>query len=61
MWREKSISRRLEIKELKKRHKELSKSRDDWKAKHHSQKKRAEQYKHEIMLIKKKLNEILTD
>lgn len=61
IWKQKSISRRLEIKELKKRHKELAISRDGWKAKYHHQKKRADQFQHEINLIKKKLNQILMD
>ena len=47
-WKEKAKERRLEIKALKKRNKELGKSRDNWKNK-------AENFKVELEEEKKKL------
>ncbi len=59
-WRTKAIQRRLENKELKKRIKELKKSRDGWKAKSQKVSSINKKIKHEIDLIKKKLLRILT-
>lgn len=60
IWKEKAIARRLENKELGKRHKELVVSREKWKEKYMVQKKRADKLEHDLELIKKKLNEILS-
>jgi hypothetical protein len=59
-WKERAISRRLENKELNKRRKELVKSRDGWKEKYMVQKEKADKLEHDLELIKKKLNEILS-
>ncbi|MFN3759941.1 MAG: hypothetical protein ACK4SF_12045 [Algoriphagus aquaeductus] len=59
-WKERAISRRLENKELNKRRKELIKSRDGWKEKYMFQKEKADKLEHDLELIKKKLNEILS-
>jgi hypothetical protein len=59
-WKERAISRRLENKELNKRRKELIKSRDGWKEKYMVQKEKADKLEHDLELIKKKLNEILS-
>ena len=58
-WKQRAISRRLENKELNKRRKELTKSRDGWKEKYMVQKEKADKLEHDLELIKKKLNEIL--
>lgn len=57
-WKEKAIARRLENKELNKRRKELVLSREKWKSKFMSQKKRADFYEGEVLAIKKKLSSI---
>lgn len=59
-WKERAIARRLENKELNKRRKELTLSRENWKEKHMKQKNRADKLEHELSLIKKKLNDILS-
>ena len=59
-WREKAIQRRLENKELKKRIKELKKSRNSWKVKFQQVSNVNKKIKHEIDLIKKSLLKILT-
>lgn len=58
-WKERAIARRLENKELSKRRKELTQSRNNWKEKYTKQKDRADRLEHELELIKKKLNDIL--
>ena len=58
-WRERAISRRDEIKELKKRIKELKQSRDHWKDKFMAIKKEKAFYEHELKKIKKKMSEIV--
>lgn len=58
-WKERAIARRLENKELNKRRKELTQSRDKWKDKYMKQKNRGDKLEHELGLIKKKLNDIL--
>ncbi len=59
-WKDRAISRRLENKELNKRRKELIKSRDGWKEKYMVQKEKADKLEHDLELVKKKLNEILS-
>ena len=59
LWKEKAIARRLENKELNKRHKEVTRGRDNWKEKYMKQKSRADRLEYELGLIKKKLNVIL--
>jgi len=61
LWRQKAVERRAEIKELKKRRKELNISREKWKNKYLRQKQRADFLESELNSIKKKLNEIITD
>ena len=58
-WKERAIKRRAENKMLKKRIKELTISRDGWKAKYMSVKQIKNQYESELKSIKKKLNEIV--
>jgi len=58
-WRERAINRRDEIKALKKRIKEIKRSRDQWKDKYLSIKEEKEFYENELKKIKKKLNEIV--
>lgn len=60
IWKQRAIERRLENKELNKRRKELTTSRDNWKHKYMQQKQRTSQLEKELERIKKKLNEILT-
>ena len=61
LWKEKALQRRAENKELIKRKKELTKSRDNWKRKHIAQKARADSLEKDLIAIKKKLNEILLE
>lgn len=58
-WKERAIARRLENKELGKRRKELTRSRDKWKGKYMEQKRRGDRLEYELGLIKKKLTVIL--
>ncbi len=58
-WKERAITRRAENKMLKKRIKELTISRDNWKNKYMSVKKIKNQYEEELKSIKKKLNAIV--
>ena len=58
-WKEKTMQRVAENKQLKKRIKELSKSRDEWKRKSISHKKRADDLEQDLKKIKDKLNEII--
>ena len=52
-WREKAVSRRLELKHQKKRKAELKASRDHWKGKFMEQRKRSDQLEKELADIKK--------
>jgi hypothetical protein len=61
IWKQKAIERRLELKELSKRKKELLASRENWKSKYMAEKQRADNYEKELGAIKKKLNEIIAD
>jgi hypothetical protein len=61
IWKQKAIERRLELKELNKRRKELYLSRENWKSKYITEKLRADIFEKELSAIKKKLNEILAD
>ena len=58
-WKERAIIRRAENKALKKRIKELTESRDNWKFKYRSVKKIKDLFENELKSIKKKLNEII--
>lgn len=60
-WKPRAIERRLENKELKKRIKELTHSRDNWKTKCMHTKGQNKLYENELNKIKKKLNEILKE
>ncbi len=59
-WKDKSIQRSKEIKFLKKKIKELTISRDEWKIKSISHKSRADKLAMELKKMKIKLNEIIT-
>ncbi|MEO5999509.1 MAG: hypothetical protein ABIN89_22135 [Chitinophagaceae bacterium] len=61
IWKQKAIDRRLQLKELGKRLKELYLSRDNWKEKYMTEKLRADNFEKQLSAIKKKLNEILVD
>lgn len=58
-WKSKAVRRNAENKELKKRIKEISASRDNWKGKYKIKKDLAEKYSKEIEGIKKKIEKIL--
>ena len=58
-WKERAIIRRAENKELKKRIKVLTISRDGWKIKYMSVKQIKNLFENELKNIKKKLNEIV--
>ena len=57
-WKEKSLQRSRENKQLKKRIKELTTSRDEWKEKSISHKKRTDSLEKDLKKIKNKLNGI---
>lgn len=59
-WKQKAILRRLELKELEKRKKEIHVSREHWKGKYMEQKARADYLESELQGIKKKLTEIIS-
>lgn len=59
-WKSKAVDRNAEIKELKKRIKELSRSRNSWKEKYKEKKIIAEKYQNDIEIIKKKIEKILS-
>ena len=61
IWKQKAIERRIEIKELNKRRKELYLSRENWKSKYLTEKQRADIFEKQLGAIKKKLNEILAE
>jgi hypothetical protein len=61
IWKNKAIERRIELKELNKRKKELFVSRENWKSKYMNEKQRADNLEKQLQIIKKKLNEILVD
>ena len=58
-WKSKAIDRSKETKQLKKKIKELTISRDDWKAKSISHKSRADKLASDLKKVKEKLNEII--
>ncbi|ALO14617.1 hypothetical protein L21SP5_00953 [Salinivirga cyanobacteriivorans] len=58
-WKSKSVQRNAENKELKKRIKELTNSRDGWKEKYKVKRDVADLLKKEIELLKKKTEDIL--
>jgi hypothetical protein len=58
-WKQKSIRRGKEAKSLNKRIRELTVSRDLWKAKYTESKTQCIIWEVELIKIKKKLNEIL--
>lgn len=59
-WKQKSINRGKEAKALNKRIRELVTSRDLWKDKYTETKKQSLVWENELLKIKKKLNEILS-
>lgn len=59
-WKQKSINRGKEAKALNKRIRELVISRDLWKDKYTESKKQSLIWENELLKIKKKLNEILS-
>jgi regulator of replication initiation timing len=58
-WKSKSNKYALENKRLKKRLKETTKSRDDWKKKSMGHKKRADHFAADLKKLKNKLNELI--
>ncbi len=61
IWKQKAINRRLELKEVNKRRRELFVSRENWKSKYMTEKQRADNLEKQLQVIKKKLNEILVE
>ncbi len=61
LWKEKAIERGKDKKKLNKRIKELSISRDNWKEKYTLQKQETDRFRHQIVKIKKKMNEIIQE
>ena len=59
-WKQKSIKRGREAKALNKRIRELTTSRDLWKIKYTESKAQCDIWEGELIKIKKKLNEILS-
>jgi hypothetical protein len=59
-WKQKSIKRGKEAKSLNKRIRELIISRDLWKSKYIESKEQSDYWEAELIKIKKKLNEILS-
>ena len=59
-WKQKAIKRGREAKALNKRIRELILSRDSWKAKYTDSKSQCDIWESELIKIKKKLNEILS-
>ena len=57
-WKTKATEYALDKKQLKKRIKELTKSRDEWKEKSMRHKLRADQLAADLKKIKNKLNEL---
>jgi len=53
IWKQKAIDRRLELKELNKRRKELFTSRENWKSKYMVEKQRADNFEKQLSAIKK--------
>lgn len=58
-WKTRAKDRRIEIKELKKRIKELTTSRDEWKVKYMNQKEVLNEMKKKVGVIKKNIHHIL--
>jgi len=59
-WKDKAIKRSKEIKQFKKKIKELTISREEWKAKSISHKNRADKLAADLKKIKDKMNEIMS-
>jgi hypothetical protein len=58
-WKSKATEYALDKKQLKKRIKELTKSRDEWKRKSIRHKERADQLSTDLKKIKNRLNELI--
>ncbi len=58
-WKSKAVNRNAEIKALKKRIKEITQGRENWKSKYKEKTILSKKYKKEISDIKKKLKKIL--
>ena len=58
-WKVRAIERRYENKELKKRNVEITESRDKWKAKYISNKSEVVSLRAEMVIIKKKIKQII--
>lgn len=58
-WKSKAVSRNAEIKELKKRIKEITLGRESWKAKYKLKSEETLKYKKELDSIKKKIMKVL--
>lgn len=59
-WKAKSIQRSKDNKQLKKKIKELTISRDEWKVKSISHKSRADKLESDLKKVKDKLNGIIS-
>lgn len=57
-WKVRAIDRRIEIKALKKRQKELTTSRDGWRTKALDAKNENLELKAKLNVVKKKINQI---
>jgi uncharacterized coiled-coil DUF342 family protein len=60
-WKAKALESTRDKKQLKKRIKELTKSRDEWKEKSMRHKERADNLANDLKKIKNKLNELIGD
>jgi hypothetical protein len=60
-WKSKSTARNAENKELKKRIKEITNGRENWKAKYKLKNEEAFAFKKELDAIKKKIEKILSE
>jgi len=58
-WKTKAVQRNAENKALRKRIKEITEGRENWKKKFFKLKDESEKYKDEITYIKKKIEKIL--
>jgi len=59
-WKTKAILRSKEAKQFKKKIKELTISRDEWKIKSISHKNRADKFASDLKKMKNKLNEMMS-
>ena len=58
-WKRKALENAVDKKRLNKRIRELTQSRDEWKAKSIAHKSRADKYESDLKKLKLKLNELI--